>query len=436
MRSIRILPRDPQDSGWLESLPPRPARRRLEGDEKADFVIIGAGFCGLAMARRLHELRPDARVVVVDALQVGQGASGRSSGFVVDLTDSAALMKPAIRDGYIRLARGGIDHLRELVAEHGFDCDWDDKGWVRACVADAGEYYLDRLPPMYDELGMAYEPLSGERMTEITGTTFYRKGLRITGYPLVHSGKLVRALADHLPEAVTVFEESPITGIEVGPPHRLRSTHGTITCGRLLLATNGYSPYLGYFGSRVFPLYTFGSLTRELTPEEQERLGGEREWGVLAMDPMGSSVRRSRGQRILIRNMIYYNRKLEIGEAKRQQAIASHRHAFESRFPMLEGVEFEHTWGGLMGSAHNSMLTFGKVGPEVYGVVGFTAAGIAMGTAAGRVLAEHCVGEQTQGVRDIQALPRATWMPPEPFRSIGGAFLAERMNGKADPATL
>lgn len=50
-----------------------------------DCVIVGAGFTGLACARRLATFRPDWKIAILDALCVGQGASGRNSGFVMDL---------------------------------------------------------------------------------------------------------------------------------------------------------------------------------------------------------------------------------------------------------------------------------------------------------------------------------------------------------------
>ena len=431
MRRIRTLPENDQNSGWLESLPPRPVKQRLQGDVQADCAIIGAGFCGLSIARRLKELRPNWKVVIIDAQKVGYGASGRASGFVVDLTDSAALMPPAIRDGYVRLARSGIDSLRQLVQEHDIDCAWDEKGWIRAYAGDKGKFYLNRLPPIYDELGYHYEPLDADGMEATTGSSFYRAGIRLPGYPLIQSGALVRGMADHLPEDIEIFEESPVTAFETGPPHRLISPKGSIRSDHLFIATNGYTPFLGYFKSRIFPLYTFGSLTRVLTAEEQATLGGENEWGILAMDPMGSSVRRTRDQRLLIRNTIYHSNTLQVPAAKKAEALANHHLAFKVRFPKLGEIDFEYTWGGLMGTAKNSQLSFQEVSKQVYSAAGFTAAGIAMGTAAGQVLVDFALGEDSQLVSDILALPKATWMPPNPFRSIGGGLMAERMNRQA-----
>jgi len=433
-RRVRPLPAEDRTCGWLEPLDPPPPPRRLAGDHQADAVIVGAGYVGTAIARRLHELRPDWRLMVVDAQRVGMGTSGRNSGFVVDLTDVAARMSPPVRAGYVRIARSGIEELRELVEGRGIDCAWDEKGWIRGAAGEKGVGFLEPLPELYDELGMDYQHLDAEAMAEITGMSFYRQGIRLPGYPLVNGAALARGLVEVLPEAVEVYEESPVTRYGGSGHYRVEigEGQGSIEAPLLFLATNGYTPCFGVMTRRVFPLYTFGSMTRVLTEDEQEALGGENEWGILAMDPMGSSVRRTRDQRLLIRNWSHYEPSLRIGEKVRAEMIGHNRRAFDVRFPELRHVEFEYSWAGLLGTTFNSQINFGEIRPGLLSTSGFTGAGIAMGTAAGRLLVDLALGEDSIMLRDLQALPGSTVMPPDPFRSIGGRFLTARMNAKAD----
>ncbi|RVI92436.1 FAD-dependent oxidoreductase [Sinorhizobium meliloti] len=79
------LPINTGVSAWVAMLPPRNERESLSADVKADVVIVGAGFAGLAAARRLSQLAPDVRVVVLEAGVIGEGAAGRNSGFIIDL---------------------------------------------------------------------------------------------------------------------------------------------------------------------------------------------------------------------------------------------------------------------------------------------------------------------------------------------------------------
>jgi glycine/D-amino acid oxidase-like deaminating enzyme len=71
-------------------LGPQGPARVLEGDRTADFVIIGGGFAGLSAARRLTQLQPKARIVVLEASRLAEGSAGRNSGFMIDLPHELA----------------------------------------------------------------------------------------------------------------------------------------------------------------------------------------------------------------------------------------------------------------------------------------------------------------------------------------------------------
>src|SRR5215475_11275042 len=113
---ISVFPKDPRPSGWYEILPEPPPPRRLSGQQKADWVVVGAGFTGVAAARRLAELAPDSRIVLIEAQRAGLGASGRNAGFIIDVphnVDAAGGASEASRR-MLRLNRFAISWLREL----------------------------------------------------------------------------------------------------------------------------------------------------------------------------------------------------------------------------------------------------------------------------------------------------------------------------------
>ena len=82
---VKKLPIDPGPAAWNEILPPAPAFPELESAATADWLVIGAGWAGLAAARRLKQLRPDDRIAVLEARKIASGPNGRNSGFMVDL---------------------------------------------------------------------------------------------------------------------------------------------------------------------------------------------------------------------------------------------------------------------------------------------------------------------------------------------------------------
>src|SRR6185436_4365274 len=72
-------------AAWSAILPAQDAPVELAADANADLVIIGAGFAGLSAARRLLQLAPGAKIAVLEAGRLAEGAAGRNSSFMIDL---------------------------------------------------------------------------------------------------------------------------------------------------------------------------------------------------------------------------------------------------------------------------------------------------------------------------------------------------------------
>jgi glycine/D-amino acid oxidase-like deaminating enzyme len=429
---VKELPNDDCSCGWYETLPPPPPARRLAGAVRADCAVIGAGFTGLAVARRLASLRPDWRVALLEAERVGLGASGRNSGVVVDVWHYLPSRGVEGNRRLIRLARAGRDALGALVRTHGIDCAWGEYGRLHGAAGDRGVRALETLRRGLDLMGEAYRWLDAPALRRVTGSAYYRAAIHTPGGVLVQPAALARGLAAALPANVDLFEESPVQRITLSRPIVLRATTGAVTTDRLFLAVNGFTSRLGFLRQRIFPLLTFASLTRVLTPAEEQALAGEREWGLVPEDPMGTTVRRTRDHRILIRNSVRYGTRLDA--AGLQAVGAAHREAFRARFPMLPGMELAYTWGGVLGMTSNTAQWFGRAGNGVWIAAGCNGAGVALGTALGALLADLAVGADSALLRDAQALPRPGWLPPEPLLRPGVAaalrFMAMRSHSE------
>ena len=71
---------------WINDLAPRTNIESLQKDENCEWLIIGAGYTGLSAARKLGQLYPNQKILLVDAQLAGEGASSRNSGYLVDTT--------------------------------------------------------------------------------------------------------------------------------------------------------------------------------------------------------------------------------------------------------------------------------------------------------------------------------------------------------------
>lgn len=416
---VTRLPADDPRCGWYAMLPQPGPTRRLEGAQQADWVVLGAGFTGLAAARQLARHHPDARVVLVEAERVGLGASGRNSGFVLDSPhyDDTADVEENRR--MVRLNRAGLQLLHELVVEHDIACDWRAVGHFQVAVGARGLAPLEHYCRVMDGVEEPYERMDGEELADRIGTRHYRAAVHVPGTALMQPAALVRGLAAALPAGVELFEESPVQRLEVGSPIRLETPSGSVTAPRLLLATNAFTPALGHLRSRVFPLLTFSSLTRPLSEEARSRLGAEADWGVLAAEPMGTTFRRTVDHRILVRNSVRYAWTPVISAGVKRHMRMLHARSFRARFPQLGEPDFEYTWGGMLCMSLNAGAYFGALGSGVYGALCYNGAGASRGTIAGTLLADLAVGADSPLLQDAQQCRGPSWLPPDPVLGLG-----------------
>jgi glycine/D-amino acid oxidase-like deaminating enzyme len=420
------LPHDDSSCGWYAALPEQPACARLQGEQRADYAVIGAGFAGLAAARRLGELLPDARILLVDAQRVGYGASGRNSGFVIDLPHKFALEHPdpVHKQRLLKLNRAAIAQLEGLVRRHDIDCQWSHAGKYQGAVGPRGLAYLDHFERLLKDLGEPYQWVERDALAKVLGSQHYSRAIYNPGCYLMQPAALVTGLARSLPENVELLEESPIQRLERDGKGGwlLHGSNGRIHASQLLLATSIFTQEFGYLRNRLLPVMTFASWTRPLTDAELQLYGGELDWGLTPADHAGTTVRMTQDRRLIIRNTYKHVPKYgrSTSDGMRERVREDHRRAFLKRYPQLAEVPFSHTWGGVYAISRNFTNFFGELEPGVFASACDNGVGAAWGTISGTLLAEQAVGSDSQSLRDIRAVTGMPSLnPPEPFLGLG-----------------
>ena len=67
---------------WINELALRTNIQILQSNEDCEWLVIGAGYTGLSAARKLGQLYPNQKIILVDAQLAGEGASSRNSGYL------------------------------------------------------------------------------------------------------------------------------------------------------------------------------------------------------------------------------------------------------------------------------------------------------------------------------------------------------------------
>nr|WP_183753393.1 FAD-binding oxidoreductase [Pseudochelatococcus contaminans] len=436
VKTVTSLPADDPTPGWFHTSPKREPQPPLIGDAQAPWVVIGAGFTGLAAARQLALNFPDDQIILVEAQQVGFGASGRNAGFLIDLPHDIGapdyIGNPETANQILELNHTGQTILRELVEQHQItDAQLRHSGKYQGAVEDSGIAVLDAYRGGLEKLGQRYEMIEGKDLPEHLGTSFYRKALYTPGTILVQPAGLVKGLANSLPENVTLYENTPITGVEYGAKTILHHASGRITADKLVLANNAFGTHFGFLERAILPIFTYGSLTRPLTPAEQASIGGKKFWGLIPADPFGTTLRRTHDNRILVRNSFSYNGDGRARPGYTDKVVKAHRESFERRFPALKDVEFEYTWGGGLGMTRNGQGFFGELRPNVYGSLGCNGLGTVRGTATGVLLADWLAGKNHSLTEFLLTAPKPVSNPPDPFLTVGVDFTLWRGQSKA-----
>jgi glycine/D-amino acid oxidase-like deaminating enzyme len=356
-------------NGWWEMLPAARNALQVEGDSSFDWVVIGGGITGLCAARRLAERAPEASIALVEADRIGRGTAGRNSGFFVDLPhdiSSESYSRSVDADkADIRLQRHGIDYVRSAVIEHGIDCDWRDDGKYHAAVNKRGMAALEHFAAGLDRIGESYQWLDEAGIGGVTGSAFYKSAILTPGCSTVQPAALMRGLAAALPENVTVFESSAVK-----------------------------------------------------ESDEVARLGGQSSWALIPADPVGSTVRRLVSDRICVRNHFAFRPDVSISQTDLLKAKALHQRSFDRRFPMLGDVEFEYTWGGALCLSANSGTLFGKRDDGVFQALGCNGLGLSRGSAAGKLIAEHALGESNALIEQVLRYPHPRPLPGRPISDL------------------
>lgn len=423
---VRRLPVDPGPAAWNAILPVRAGEPPLASRINADWLIIGAGFAGLSAARRLRQLHPKDRIVVLEASEVAKGPAGRNSGFMIDLPHDLSssdyggtLDRDAAQTAENRFA---IAFAQEAADDYVMDPEaLVASGKINAAATAKGHQHNVDYAAHLTAMNEPFAIYDAVQMRDITGTDYYQSGLYTPGTAMLQPAQYIRGLAGGLArDRVEIYENSPVISLAKG--WIAKTPKGQVTAPKVILAVNGHAESFGQFQGRLMHVFTYASMTRALSPDEQRKLGGAPVWGATPADPLGTTVRKIDGvggARVIIRNRFTLDPNMEVSTRRIASVGRDHDKAFRARFPMLDTVGMEFRWGGRLCLSRNNVPAFGERESGLYSACCQNGLGTAKGTLHGILAAEQASGHQTDMLAQVMSQAPPFKLPPKPLTWLG-----------------
>ena len=423
---------------WINDLDPRTNIKTLSNKKETEWLIIGAGFTGLSTARKLSQLNPEQKIILVDAQLAGEGASSRNSGYLVDTTLNDGFTSNKELENYKKkteIYKLGINSVKKFVKEYQVDCDWNESGKYFASSKKEDEKILTDFSETLLKLGYEHNLLFKTDLTKKLGTSFYNVGLYTKGGFLLHPAKLIRAMIDTLPNNIELYENSSLLEWK-----KIRDTiicnfkNGQVITKKIIFATNGFLKSLGIKSNYNFPLTLTASMTRPLNDEEFKSIGVPKEWGVLPVRPMGATIRMTKNRRILIRNTAEFCSPFKMSQSILKKRSIKQKIGIKKRFPNLPDNIIQSTWSGIVSRSRNSSQIFEKIDQNIFAVGCYNGSGIGVGTLFGEQIAIKASNEYSKEIETIESRTKPNWLPPNPFLNMGikVRLFYERIRAKSE----
>ncbi len=423
---------------WVNDLNPRTNIQTLSSDLSCEWLVVGAGYTGLSAARKLGQLYPNQKILLVDAQLAGEGASSRNSGYLVDTTLNDGFTSNKELENYKKksdIYKLGIDVVKKFIKEHQVDCDWNECGKYFASSNAKDKKILENFSDTLSKLGFEHNLLFKKDLAKKLGTNFYNIALHTKGGILLHPGKLVRAMIHTLPENVILYENSLLLNWKkIDGLINCNFQNGSIKSKKIIFATNGFLKSLGIKVNYNFPITLTASMTRPLTKKEFTSIGEPKEWGVLPVRPMGATIRMTKDKRILIRNTAEVRNPSQMSKYNLEKRSKKQKIGIKKRFPQLPDDIINSTWSGIVSRTRNSSQIFEKIHENIFVAGCYNGSGIGVGTLFGEQIAIKASNEHTQEIETIEARKKPTWLPPQPFLDLGvkARLIYERLRARSE----
>lgn len=413
----------------------------LRGWTTADVCVVGGGYTGLWTALELKTRRPDLDVCLIEAGLCGSGASGTNAGMLMNLWPKfSSLEALAGRTEATWLARQSSTAIEDVIGfcrDHDIDAHIERRGWLWASSSPAQDGAWTATLDLVEGLDGAPFQILDDDTTRALGSTALRGGVLDPTSATLQPALLVRGLRRVAVEkyAVRIYENTPMTATEErGNRTFVLTPAGRVEAGAVVLAINAWMSAYAPVRRTMLISASDNAVTRPL-PDEMLAGAGDPGLGVSDSTRMLNYWRTTRDGRVLFGKggvgLGFRQRGAQsmFGPVRHERLI---RREFDRLLPALAGEEFVATWRAPVEYTLTSLPYFRRLPgrSRVWFGAGYSGDGVGPCRMGGRILASMVLGEVDEWSTSALTRPPSGWLPPEPFRYLGGQLVKQAMISK------
>lgn len=366
----------------------------LDGSSDCDVAVVGGGLAGLTAALDLARLGH--QVTLLEAKQVGWGASGRNGGQAIHglACDQSVIEDQLGLDDARRvwsMSLEALELLQTRMQQFQIDAEWR-QGYIGVATnARKGAelmQWADRMAQVYQA---DFTRIPAADMSRWVASPRYHSGLYDPQsghlHPLKYALGIARAAAA---AGVRIHEETPVTALETGPVITLRTARGTLRAKKVLLAGNVYLQGVAEpLERRIMPVGTYIVCSEAMDPALADSLIPTRS-AVCDTNFVLDYLRTTNDHRMLYGGRVSYSTVTppNLAESMRRRMVQT--------FPQLRDVKVQYAWGGFVDITMNRAPDFGRLRDNLYYLQGFSGHGLALTGLAGRLVAEAMNGDASR----------------------------------------